>query len=203
MKQLANGDILSFGKFDWRVLDRRDGQIFLLCKNFVNGKYHEKSARWFGVTWSDCTLRKYLNNDFLNIFFSQAERDRIVKTSIINKDNPWFGTNGGNSTVDKVFLLSLDEVVTYFGDSGQLKNKNPNSSICIDDEYNNARLALINENYDKYQVGSHFQAWWLRSPGMRSRNAAYVGHTGEICVHGVHVDNYGIYIRPAMWVRQS
>jgi hypothetical protein len=46
-----------------------------------------------------------------------------------------------NDTDDYIFLLSLEEVVKYFGDSGQLLNGNPNYEHGISDEYNGARIA--------------------------------------------------------------
>ena len=52
-----------------------------------------------------------------------------------NKDNQWQGTKGGNTTADKVFLLSLEEVVKCFGDSGDLKNKRKVNAHGVECEY--------------------------------------------------------------------
>jgi hypothetical protein len=35
---------------------------------------------------------------------------------------PGVTVSGGNDTTDKIFILSIEEVVQYFGDSGQLAN---------------------------------------------------------------------------------
>ena len=40
-------------------------------------------------TWRDSTLRKWLNNDFINEAFSEEEKKLIPKVTIINDDNPF------------------------------------------------------------------------------------------------------------------
>ncbi len=46
--------------------------------------------------------------------FSFEERTRIVNTRVENPANPRYHTNGGGRTVDKLFLLSLEEADTLF-----------------------------------------------------------------------------------------
>ena len=184
-------ECITFGKYDWLILEKRDGEALLISKDIthVNKPYNES---WTDVTWESCTLRQWLNSDFLSEFSSQ-EQAQICLSTIANENNQWFGIKGGNRTTDRIFLLSLSEVVRYFGDSGQLKNKNPNSKYYIDDQYNNERVAKFNNK----------QAWWwLRSPGYYSYFAAFVGRDG-----GVYVGGYNVYdsdgdggVRPALWL---
>ena len=61
-------------------------------------------------------MRKYLNRDFYQSF---SEFDRGEDLKAVTKDN--YSTNGGNPAADKVFLLSIEEVIKYFGDSGQIE----------------------------------------------------------------------------------
>ena len=63
-------------------------------------------------------------------------------------------SRSGNATKDRIFLLSIEEVVKYFGDSGQFKNR-PKDAYFIEDQYNSARIA---EDAD----GIVF--WWWRRP---------------------------------------
>jgi hypothetical protein len=144
-----------------------------------------------GITWEFSEMRAYLNNEFYNSF-GEAEQVRIVETTIANKSNPWFGTKGGNDTSDKVFLLSLEEVVRYFGDSGQL-NHRANEARRIDDEYNSARAA-----YGQGDLA--LGGWWLRSPGDEIYKIALVRVDGSVNVAGHSIDD-SLRIRPAMWVR--
>ena len=177
------GEIIEFSGYDWRVLDIQNDQALLLSELALEARaYNNKQT---AITWENCTLRKYLNNDFYN---KLTDRDKIVKRTIPNKDNQWFGTSGGNDTNDHIFLLSLEEVVQYFGDSGQLKNRPSNNTLCIDDKFNKKRIEY-----------SSTSTWWLRSPGGNTHSAAYVH--GSVYLGG---DYGGVSavggVRPALWL---
>ena len=186
------GDIIPFGGHNWRVLDVQDGRALIITENTIGQRMYHGSFE--SVTWEHSTLRHYLNNEFLNSF-SEADRARIAETRIVNNDNPWFGTSGGNDTNDRIFLLSLEEVVRYFGDSGQLGNRNhPNNGWWgFSDQYNNARIA-IDRNADERCW------WWLRSPGIFSDYAAYVLPNGLVNVNGFIVNPEAGGVRPALWL---
>jgi len=189
---IARGETrkLPFGGFTWRVLDLQDDRALVITEGVIEPRpYHDKEAR---VTWETCALRAYLNGKFLEKF-SEQELAVIRETLNVNADNQWFGTYGGRDTTDMVFLLSLEEVVKYFGDSGQLENKNPDWPNWIDDEYNKERVATIN---------THTYTWWLRSPGDSASSAVLVFPRGEILVSGedIRVDSG---VRPALWLNLS
>ena len=125
-------------------------------------------------------MRKYLNGEFYESF-SEADRARIIEVTNLNNDNPWYGTSGGNPTTDRIFLLSIDEVLQYFGDSWQIKTRYmyPNCEWCkdeflpwIDDQFNLNRRAV-----DETGIVQH---WRLRSPGSNGRCVANVsGFCGD------------------------
>jgi len=188
-QQGTEEDIITFGGYEWIVLEAyEDGSKLVITKDILEMRaYHET---WEDITWENCALRKYLNNEFYNSF-STTDRNKIVERKNSNKDNQWYGTKGGNDTYDKIFLLSLEEVVKYFGDSGQLKNGNPNSDYSIHDQYNDARVAEYN---------GRTWYWFLRSPGQVSISIACVSDDGYIDVIGdgvdILVDDIGV--RPAL-----
>ena len=67
------------------------------------------------ITWAKCTLRTWLNKNFLNDAFSQKEQKAILTTKVDNsKKQGYQNTDGGSNTKDKVFLLSYTEVTQYF-----------------------------------------------------------------------------------------
>lgn len=68
------------------------------------------------ITWNDCTLRKYLSDEYYNII-PKSCWNRIMEVINENPDNPEHGTFGGAPTKDKIFLLSIDEANEYFEDS--------------------------------------------------------------------------------------
>lgn len=139
--------------------------------------YHSQEC---AVTWETCDLREYLNDDFYHAF-EESDRARILETAVVTKDNPWYGTNGGSPTRDKIFLLSMEEDIRYFGDSGQLQTRYmyPNCDWCkdvflpwIDDQYNINRRAVDNAGIVRF--------WRLRSPGSNAGSTAYVaGFVGD------------------------
>jgi len=102
---VAIGDIIQFGEYEWRVLDVQDSNAFLLSDSLLEQRpYHANGG---DITWEHSSLRAYLNSEFYNNF-SEAERELIIETTVINHDHPQ-GTPGGNDTVDRIFLLSIDE----------------------------------------------------------------------------------------------
>ncbi|MDD6035308.1 MAG: DUF6273 domain-containing protein [Lachnospiraceae bacterium] len=68
------------------------------------------------IEWHDKAMEagRWLNSDFYRTAFSEKERASIAETLVRNADNPEYGTEGGNDTRDKVFLLSIEEATTYF-----------------------------------------------------------------------------------------
>jgi len=188
------GNIVKFGFCNWRVLDMHDGRALLLSDKIVEQKeYHEK---YEPVTWESCTLRKYLNGEFYNQF-SENERLQIAETVIPNKENQWFNFGSSGDTEDKIFLLSIEETVRYFGDSGQLRGKNPNTKYYIDDAFNDTRKALL--------LGNNADScWWLRTSGNSLNFAASVTANGRISVSGDFVNRNNTFeggIRPALWLK--
>jgi hypothetical protein len=166
-----------FGGYDWLVLDERDGKALLLSKEILGScVYHDENE---DVTWEECYLRHYLNNDFLNSF-SESDRERIAETYVINSDNPEYGTNGGENTQDRIFLLSYDEEERYCRDSQK-------------------RKAYFGEYVDGVDA-----RWWLRTPGQDERCAAYVYmnvHYGAIQSTDGRPVYYDLGVRPALWLK--
>ena len=181
------GGKIRFGKYDWYILDKQDGRALILTEKVIEKRvYHNQECE---ITWETCDMRKYLNGEFYNSF-SETDCSRIIEVVNENHDNPWYGTSGGNPTTDRIFLLSIKEVVKYFGDSGQLKNRYmyPNCDWCkdeflpwIDDQYNIARRAV-----DDTGIVQH---WRLRSPGANGRLVA--GVTG-FCGDGFDQGGIGV-----------
>ena len=185
------GDVIQFGKLDWLVLAVKDGKALILLENILGEGSHNEDGY---NRWEVSALRSYLNDVFYLNTFDDTERAKICETNLINANNQWFETvAGGNDTRDKIFLLSLEEVVTYFGDSGEFSKKPDSEDVeKYSDEYDEARTA--------YTVDGKARNWWLRSPGDRPSYAALISHEGRVDVHGNHAgSNQGV--RPALWLK--
>ena len=188
------GDEISFGHFEqdnnfadgaepliWRVLDEKDGKLLLLSKYGLDyKKYHETAA---DLTWENCALRTWLNDEFLNSAFDEDELKQIQAVDNINTRNPVYYTEGGNNTLDHIFLLSIDEVNLYLY---ALVDR-----LCEPSEYlDSTKIAKSNDGY---------VIWWLRSPGETSGKAAIIGYGGIMGQDGndVYINHA---VRPALWV---
>lgn len=190
---MARNDIIPFGPYTWQVLAVEDGQrALLITQDIVELRwYHDKFEP---ITWADCTLRPYLN-DALYSTFSPDQQARIIAVTNKNANNPWFNTPGGQNTIDHLFLLSLDEVSHYLGDSRtNLAHKGP-QRWHIDDANNSQRQA---------RYGPDVHGWRLRSPGYYGRTSASISKQGHIYVRGNGVfgrPRDGGGVRPALWLR--
>ena len=193
---MAAGGTVVFGSFEqdnnpyngkepivWKVLMIYDGRALLLSQNLLEAmpfNYMQTSAGWEGSS-----IRSWLNGTFYNDAFSAEEKGFISQTWISNPGNPAFGTPGGNNTFDNVFLLSMDELKTYFPSEGSRKASPTN-------------VARSHGAYGTADVNCAW--WWLRSPGQSSLCATSVNSIGVLLNTGPLVNDTTGGIRPAIWV---
>ena len=137
------------------------------------------------VTWEDCDLRKWLNNDFIKSAFSEEEVKRIKFSELKNEDNHEYGTKGGNDTKDRIFCLSITEAKQYFSSEKDRQ--------CRPTAYARNKGAYVNNS-------NSCCAWWLRSPGYNQIDAAIVLAVGALRLSGSLVDNDLLAVRPALWI---
>lgn len=201
------GDQLVFGKYEWIVLEVQDDKALIITKDIIEQRdYHNK---YTDVTWKDCELRKYLNNEFYSTFIDD-DRAKIIETLNQNPGNLWYKVDGGEATKDSIFILSIDEVVRlYFGDSSRLLDspgKNQRYWFERKDQNNQKRTAIY--------LNSIGWWWWIRTPGKNNRVAAYIHGDGNIGIQGngvfgrntnvIHpiTNSNGGGVRPALWIKK-
>ncbi len=111
VKNSTAGDIVKLNDVKWRVLELSGSKALLMKEEAMPPMpYHEKSE---AVTWESSTLRKWLNTEYLNDAFTEAEKKSILQSKIENEDNPTYKTDGGNTTEDYIFLFSCSEADKY------------------------------------------------------------------------------------------
>ena len=133
------GDHIEFGSYEqdgdetngaepisWEVLDIEDGKALIISDYVLDVMEYHKDDE--DITWADCTLRTWLNNDFYEEAFTEKEQGSIDYSEIQNTDNFAFGTEGGEDTEDYVFLLSLDEVKKYYDISEEEFNEDADTN---------------------------------------------------------------------------
>lgn len=221
---LQVGDIITFGSYpqeadgtvkpiEWQVLAVEDGKALIISLYGLDAiRYNEKNE---DVSWETCTLRAWLNGEFYQTAFQVSEQKKIAETLVINKDNPTYGTPGGNDTWDKIFLLSLEETLQYFeltknsGEYDKWVYCYGDQVCCRPTDYAISRGAWQykwsssdSEEYRKYDGDAGL---WLRSPGGVSSSAANVGlggmvYGGGMGSDGSDVDSNHVSVRPALWI---
>ena len=186
----------------WRVLSVDADNMFLMADK--NLDCHPYNTEEKGVTWEECSLRKWLNEQFINNAFSQEEQSIIQQTEVVNEDNLEYETKGGSVTKDNIYLLSMREVSekSYGFDSGfTIQNATR--------EADNTGYAKNNGVYILTGTGEGNGCWWLRSPGISSeyisgkRYAAYIQSSGSGFTEGTN-ENFPINgIRPVLNISRS
>lgn len=176
----------------WRVLQVNDNTLLLLseyglaCRN-----YHDTFEDF---TWETSSVRAWLNGEFLDAAFTNKERNAIQDTLVSTNDNKNYKTDGGNDTIDKVYLLSYDEVQNNaYGFQSGAKNKSKSRQMKV------TPAALV-DGYAREDNGN--TCWWLRSPGITNKYAAYVFTTGAITDY-YFVGRRNDAVRPVIQVKLS
>ena len=176
-------DYFKYEPIKWRVLQSENGEAFLLSDVILDKQLYNENDKY--VTWEKSSLRAWLNKKFIKRAFIDEEREKINITEIINQDNPVYGTEGGNNTFDKIFLLSLSEVS---------EQQDGEKYGFLDDEIR----ACGKSDFSK--TGSW---WWLRSPGYASDSAAVVSSRGWVARSGRDVYYFYDGVRPALHLNLS
>ena len=192
---IAIGDYITFGSYEqdndttngkelieWLVLGKRNNCMLVISRYALDAKPYNINRE--EVTWETCTLRTWLNNDFINTAFSSTEQALIPTVTVSPGDNYSYSyrTDPGKETQDKVFLLSINEVGRYFDERVSRRCKATAYAVAQGADADSGGLAW----------------WWLRSPGENQCNAAFVANM----TYDVGIDvNFGICtVRPAMWI---
>ena len=194
----AEGTTVTFGSYEqdnnlengpepieWIVLDVQDGKALLLSKYGLDAQPYNTKIE--SVTWETCSLRSWLNSDFMEAAFNQKEKHYISTTLVDNSraqtNSKWRTSSGnGNNTQDQVFLLSYAEVDSYF--------RSDDERVCTVTEYAKSEGAYSNGKGTK---------WWLRSRGNAPNTSSYVDKDGKISYIN-YINHAGDAVRPALWV---
>ena len=200
---LSAGDTFTFGSYEqdnvkdngpepieWRVLHVVDGKALLVSEYVLDNKPYNWGKQ--DITWENCSLRTWLNVDFLNTAFTPAERTAILLTEVDNTHLHRTGheeTDGGNDTADYVFLLSN-------GDVFELYFSKHEDRFCAPTPYAKERGAsAVTINQTRLAKGKTY--WWLRSPGKEQDQASVITNKAGPGSREVYRE-FGV--RPALWL---
>lgn len=108
MSDAQKGDAVVFGsyeqngdtsdgseKLEWIVLEKQDDKLLLISRYCIDAVPFNNDR--LPADWANSSLKSYLNNEFINNAFSEAEKANLLESE-----------NG------KVFILSAEEAVNYY-----------------------------------------------------------------------------------------
>ena len=82
LKKLGIGDLVAIGNYDiipnnekqealmWKVIDKKDGKLFVITDKLIDAfsfNYNQSKENVEDVTWENCSLRKFLNNELAKL----------------------------------------------------------------------------------------------------------------------------------------
>ena len=204
------GDIVKFGCYEqddnadngkeaieWYVLDASEDEMTLLAVNILDAMAFSSEQKI--LTWKESEIRQWLNEEFYNMSFDSSEQADIMTTLVKN--------DSGENTEDKVYLLSHQEFLAYFGVSADALQKMPSAK---ENEIQNlknlenldgrifaegTKKALANglwswteettlgylkfQNVD-YSSANGNSAWWLRTADGDGPSAHTIAANGDV-----------------------
>ncbi|MGG6314270.1 DUF6273 domain-containing protein [Paenibacillus macerans] len=212
-RNLKPGEFMTFGTYPqsvdgkelaitWRVLQNSGSELFVLSEYILDCKrYHGKSAdlKWrdcMEMTWHDCDLREWLNDEFYNAAFNAAEKQFIKTTHCTDNGE------GCPDTEDKVFLLSVAEIKDLSEIHGKDLRRAVGTDFAKTNKPDGCSLYVYDKtNKDNYiirhgeEIGCSW--WWLRTQGNKPSRAFCAGTGCSIRGYGNNsTDGYGV--RPAL-----
>lgn len=224
----TTGNIVTFGHYEqdddtsngteeieWIVLDVQEDKVLLISKYVLDViPYNKTNAN---VTWASCSLRKWLNNNFLKSAFSKEEQAAIILSDIDNSNDQHGGyyakkNYGGKNTKDKIFILSYAEANGFFFDkNAQFEAQSHPTVYASKKLYEYWRRIWVNSGIEidawadeEIKKDTEWADWWLRSPLEDFRNYVktvyYNGNYKKYMIGDYMVNEGNGCVRPVFWL---
>lgn len=181
-------------EIEWYVYKVEGDRALVISKYALDCKPYHKSNNLRNsdlITWANCSLREWLNNDFYDIAFTEKEKAMIPQVTHSKKTEPKFSDSIflEYTTEDYIFLWSLeDERLIPI-----LESEKPRQ--CAATPFARMKGVQIDD--------SGYTQWWLR-------DVQYEYHTSldplASCItsSGIEwrckVEQNQIAVRPALWI---
>lgn len=131
------GDVILFGAYPsdeyghlasivWRVLEKKSDRMLVVSDKVLDERKFSDGK----TNWAESSLRKWLNEEFINTAFDETDTSIILRTPILSNVNsdydlmerelPAFAERMPRSKIksyssfDNIFILSWDEIIKYF-----------------------------------------------------------------------------------------
>ena len=187
----------------WRVLSVDGDDVFLLSDRNLSREVYNSLCDEKGVKWETSTIRSWLNgynaeanicgrdytdDNFLDTAFDEFEQAAIKDTLVVNTDNSSAFPDNGNDTTDKVYLLSVPEIMKEsYGFVSTWNKSKPREA---------KNTAYIDASESKGD-------WWLRTLGEVSSfgdKACHIDCEGRLWIvnEESYVSDLSHTVRPAL-----
>lgn len=227
-KEANVGEYVTFGHYEqdndtsngkedieWLVLEKEDDKILVISKYILGSSRSGGSNNDNTFGWKNCRIRTWINDGFLNEAFNLKEQSLIKDTVNQNELIPvgditgksaekveWaeqYIANLDSSTIDKVFVLSRDEIEKYFPTDESRRCAitkyeygfvdNASNSIRIDDKPTGGYFIRSCNVYTEIDTYDNTTKMFF---------SVFISTTPE----GNYSSSYGTTsgIRPAMWI---
>lgn len=215
------GDTIFFGTYEqdyntengmeeleWIVLERQDHKLLLLSKSIlVIGQYRENNFQEsapFSAIWETSSIRDFLNNDFLTLAFSPAERSHIQETALTTPIHTNLSDTPDNllKTRETVFLLSKEECERYFSDRFHgIANTtlSASASLLAPECAKTSFLPSLYRRCIEDSVEPITYSWYLRDSGFSYDENVCTVFTAEGSFSHIPSEHKS-GIRPALWM---
>lgn len=188
----------------WRVLDVEEDALFLMADSVLDCQRFAQNDNT--ISWEISAARKWLNGyesyaqgsmSFINMAFDAEEQAAIVTTTVEKSDNLLHGTGGGKPTEDKIFLMSIREMINEdygFSSDFMMYSKTRQLEPTGYAHANGIWMGTHNEEYGD-------NCWWLlRSTGAHYKAVSLVYRYGNVYQDGYYADTPYYGICPALKV---
>lgn len=134
----------------WQILEEAGDELLLISdKVLYYAQYNgQKTA------WKDSALRSILNNQFIHTAFSEEEANALVENHLTD----YTSTGAADDTMDKVYILSYDEVKQYM----------PENELAMAEYspyFKAQNIQYTNCGGDTTGIVTGNASWWLRTAG--------------------------------------
>ena len=143
---------------EWNIVKREDGKVLLLSKYIIESEIISDNQHV--PIYDETVIRNKLVGEYYDKFFNDEEKEIIVQRDLNNLDCPLkkYGKNRTYNSDDKMFLLSLEEIRKYFGDTNKdLEKLKTKATYYVTD------VKDVRRKINDIDVANSF---WLRSPGI-------------------------------------
>lgn len=206
ISNLNEWDYVTFGSYEqdgdtgngkepieWIIVHKEaDGSALLMSRYVLDRRPYNDTQSDFTM-WETSTIRQWLNSSFYDDAFSAEEKNVVREAELKNDDYDY----EMNTTNDRVFLLSLNEIEEYFPPM-------EGEEISFNRPYFSERLWCESRKYDTSKTDDPEQAetpggniWSLRTTYSEhilfvDGKAVWVDPNPETMLQG---------IRPAIWIK--